>query len=88
MYLLDIKTYKKIIKESITTNYKLADDNTINRVNDEVARILAARNEKKIPKYVTDEAFITLKNRKQTSPTPSNAEQSTLQNHTSTNGVR
>ena len=46
-YYVDIKTYKKLIKESITKDYKLADVNTINHITDKVARILAARNVKK-----------------------------------------
>ena len=63
------KLTKKIIKESITKDYKLADDNTINHINDEAARILSVRNvKKKIPKYVTNEAFITLKDHKQNFP--------------------
>ena len=62
LYYVDIKTYKKLIKETITKDYKLADDNTINHINDEAARIIVARNvKKKIPKYVTNEVFITLK---------------------------
>ena len=69
LYYVDIKIYKKLIKESIIKDYKLADDNTINHINNEAARILAARNvKKKIPKYVTNEAFITLKDHEQNFP--------------------
>ena len=70
LYYVNIKTYKKLLLNNITKDYKITNDNAINSINSEAARILASRKikNKKIPKYVKNEAFITLKDHKPNFP--------------------
>ena len=55
-YYVNIKTCKKLLLENITKDFKITDNNTINFINSETARILASKKikSKKITKYVTN----------------------------------
>ena len=56
--------------ETITADYKLSEANTIENINNEAKNIISSANatNKKIPKYVTSEAFLTIKDHKKNFP--------------------
>ena len=63
-------SYNKLIHETITSTYKISEANTIESINNEAKNIIfsADASNKKIPKYVTSEAFLTIKVHKKNFP--------------------
>ena len=70
LYYVDPQAYNKLMHETITADYKLSEANTIENINNEAKNIISSANatNKKIPKYVTSEAFLTIKDHKKNFP--------------------
>ena len=71
LYYMNPNKYKKLMKNSITSEYSIDNENTINIINNEAADILRKQTSlknKRVPKYEINEAFITIKDHKTNFP--------------------
>ena len=68
---MNANKYKKLMKNSITSEYSIDNENTINDINNEAAQILSKQmslKNKKVPKYEVNEAFLSIKDHKANFP--------------------
>ena len=69
LYHVDPEYYKKLVRDSVTTSYKVAEKETLKKINDEAYTIITKNKiPGKIPKYEVSDAFVTVKDHKKDFP--------------------
>ena len=69
LYGLLPSTYRRLARDNVTKNYKIADEGTLDHINNDAQSIIVDYKIKgKIPKYELSDAFITLKDHKSDFP--------------------
>ena len=69
LYHLEPEAYMKLVKDNITKDYQITENDTINIINDEAKEIIETNGiSGRIPKYEISDAFVTLKDHKDDFP--------------------
>ena len=69
LYKINKTNYEKILNNKVRSEYKISNKNTINKINDETYNLIKLHKvEGKIPKLQEKQAFITIKDHKETFP--------------------
>ena len=72
MYNTSAESYNRLMKNCLTSTYKVSDNNIIDKINNESQKIISSKyfnlKNKKIPKFSTVDAFLTVKDHKKEFP--------------------